>query len=152
MNTYLRCFAGLRPKTWPQWLNWAEYWYNTNYHASTKTTPFHALYGREPPSLLKGNSTPSSVEEVNQLVQERDMMLAEIREQLLKAQNRMQSQADKHRRELELEVGEKVFLKIQPYKLKSLAKRQNQKLSPRYYGPFEVLEKVGSVGYKLLLP
>ena len=53
---------------------------------------------------------------------------------------------------MELLVGEKVFLKIQPYKLQSLAKRQNQKLSPRYYGPFEVLEKIGGVAYKLKLP
>ena len=57
-------------------------------------------------------------------------MLDEMKEQLAKAQNRMKMQADKNRRELELEVGEKVYLKIQPYKLKTLAKRHNQKLSP----------------------
>ena len=128
------------------------YWYNTNYHDSTKTTPFHALYDGEPPSLLRGNSIPTSIQEVNKLVQERDLMLEEIREQLLKAQNRMKVQADKHHRELELKVGEKVYLKIQPYKLKSLAKRQNQKLSPHFYGPFEVLERVGPAAYMLLLP
>ena len=76
----------------------------------------------------------------------------ELKEQLAKAQNRMKVQADKHRRELELEVGELVYLKIQPYKLKSLAKRHNRKLSPRFYGPYEVIEKVGSAAYKLKLP
>ena len=45
LSTYLRCFAGVKPKSWPQWLPWAEYWYNTNYHASTKITPFKAHYG-----------------------------------------------------------------------------------------------------------
>lgn len=45
-----------------------------------------------------------------------------------------------------------VFLKIQPYKMKKLAKRVNQKLSPRYYGPYEILQKIGAVAYKLKLP
>src|SRR5262249_22821027 len=44
------------------------------------------------------------------------------------------------------------YLKIQPYRLKSLATRTNQNLNPHYYGPFEVLEKVGTVAYKLKLP
>ena len=152
LSTYLSCFVGMKPKSWPQWLNWAEFWYNTNYHASTKTTPFKALYGRDPPTILRGDSPGSGVEELNQMIQERNLMLDEIRDQLLKAQNRMKTQVDKHRRELELAVGEKVFLKIQPYRLRTLAQRQNQKLSPRFYGPFEVIEKVGNAAYRLLLP
>ena len=152
LGTYLRCFAGLKPKSWPQWLSWAEYWYNTNYHESTKTTPFKALYGKDPPTLLRGDSAPSKVENINQLMQDRNQLLDELKEQLAKARNRMKIQADKHRRELELEVGEQVYLKVQPYKLKSLAKRHNQKLSPRFYGPYEVLEKVGAAAYRLKLP
>ena len=64
----------------------------------------------------------------------------------------MKVQADKKRRDLEFEVGDMVYLRIQPYKLKSLANRMNQKLSSRFYGPFEILEKVGAVAYKLKLP
>ena len=124
LGTYLRCFTNMKPKSWPQWLSWTEYWYNTNYHASTKTTPFKALYGKDPPILLRGDATPSNVEDVNQMVQDRNLMLDELKEQLAKAQNRMKVQADKHRRELELEEREFVYLKIQPYKLKSLAQRQ----------------------------
>ena len=45
-----------------------------------------------------------------------------------------------------------VYLNIQPYKLKTLATRMNQKLSPRYYGPYEVLDRIGAVAYKLKLP
>jgi len=75
-----------------------------------------------------------------------------MQEQLLKAQDRMRAQANKHRREVEFEVGEMVYLKIAPYKLKKLAKRFNQKLSPRYYGLYEVLQRIGVVAYKLKLP
>lgn len=53
---------------------------------------------------------------------------------------------------MEYQVGDSVYLKIQPYKMKSLAKRMNQKLSPRYYGPYEVEERVGPLAYKLKLP
>ena len=79
----------------------------------TKITPFKALYGQDPPSLLRGDVS-SSVEDVNQLLHERNVMLDELKEQLVKAQNRMKTQVDKHRREVNLVVGEKVFLKIQP--------------------------------------
>lgn len=44
-----------------------------------------------------------------------------------------------------------VYLKIQPYKMKSLAKRVNHKLSPGYYGPYEVEQRIGAVAYKLKL-
>ena len=57
-------------------------------------------------------------------------MFDELKEHLAKAQNRMKVQADKHRRELELVVGGQLYVRVQPYKLKSLAKRYNQKLSP----------------------
>jgi hypothetical protein len=49
-------------------------------------------------------------------------------------------------------VADKVFVKIQPYVQSTLAHRANQKLSFKFYGPFEILERIGSVAYKLLLP
>lgn len=45
-----------------------------------------------------------------------------------------------------------VYLKLQPYKFKSLANRPYAKLAPRYYGPYQVVSKVGPVAYKLALP
>ncbi|XP_025982623.1 uncharacterized protein [Glycine max] len=64
----------------------------------------------------------------------------------------MRANANKRRQDIEYTVGDWVFLKMQPYKRRSLAKRINEKLSPRFYGPFQVLNKVGVVAYKLDLP
>lgn len=60
--------------------------------------------------------------------------------------------ADKNRSERELEVGDEVYLKLQPYRQTSVAVRKCLKLSSRYYGPFTVLEKIGVAAYKLQLP
>ena len=69
--------------------------------------------------------------ELAKLLKDRNKMLDELREQLLRAQNRMNMQVDKHRIEVNYEVKNKVYLKVHPYKLKFLAMKLNQKLSPR---------------------
>ena len=76
-------------------------------------------------------------------------MLDELKFQLERAQNRMMSYADLKRREVEYQVGDKVYLKLQPYRLQTLAKRINQKFSPRYYGPYDIIKKIGPVAYRL---
>ena len=69
------------------------------------------------------------------------------------AQNRIK-QVYQHRSERNFEVGDWVFLRLQPYKQISIKKkeRKNNKLSPRYYGPYQIMQKIGSVSYKLELP
>ncbi|XP_070662801.1 uncharacterized protein [Malus domestica] len=64
----------------------------------------------------------------------------------------MKVQADKRRSERVFEVGDLVYLRLVPYQLQSLAPHQYHKLQPRYFGPYEVLERIGVVAYKLKLP
>ncbi|KAG8645294.1 hypothetical protein MANES_10G052201v8 [Manihot esculenta] len=59
---------------------------------------------------------------------------------------------DRSHRPLEFNVGDVVLLRLQPYRQSSIASRKNQKLAAKYYGPFEVLERIGSMAYRLKLP
>ena len=64
------------------------------------------------------------------------------------AQSRQKSYIDRRRRPLEFEVGDHVFLKVMP-KRRVVRFDNQEKLAPRYIGPFEILEMVGTVVYRL---
>ena len=68
------------------------------------------------------------------------------------ARNHMKQQANQHHYECTFQVGDMVFLHLQPYKQSSLKLKGHQKLAPKFYGPYKVLQKIGSVAYKLELP
>jgi hypothetical protein len=92
-----------------------EFWYNTNFHNSLNTTPFEALYGYPPPLLSLG-SVPKSVNQaVNEYFEERQLAMKVLKEQLNRAQDRMKRFADKKRSERTFNVGDWVYLKLQPY-------------------------------------
>ena len=152
LEMYLRCFIGMRPKEWVQWIPWAEFSYNSSVHSSTKMTPFEVVYGRKPPTLLSYVPGTTRIEAVEKELQTRDEVLPELCQNIKAAQARMKQNADKHRREKEFKVGDWVYLRLQPYRQNSVAFRKNLKLSPRYYGPFHIIEQVGAMSYKLKLP
>jgi hypothetical protein len=75
-----------------------------------------------------------------------------IRQHLLHAKQRMKRYADGHHSERQFHVNDWVFLKLQPYVQSSVANRSSQKLAFNFFGPYQVLERVGSVAYRLALP
>lgn len=137
--------------SWEDHLSLAEFAYNNSYQSSIGMAPFEALYGRACRSPVcwadVGETTPLGPD----LVQETTKNVALIRQRLMTAQSRQKSYSDRRRRPLLFEVGDHVFLKVSPRKgLKKFS--LSGKLAPRYIGPFEILDRVGEVAYRLALP
>jgi hypothetical protein len=152
LEGYLRCYVGTKPTAWTLWLPMAEWWYNTNHHYSTGFTPFEALYEYPPPRLLSYVSGTTANAAVDNHLKSRQQITQLLKENLQKAQSRMEVYADKLRIEQSFKIGDWVYLHLQPYYQKSVALRRNLKLAPRFFGPFQIIQKVGSVAYKLALP
>jgi len=74
-----------------------------------------------------------------------------LRRKLRKAQGRMKATTDKHRRDQEFEVGNWVLVKLRPHRQTSVTGSAYSKLAKRYYGPFQIIARMGKVAYKLLL-
>ena len=152
LEGYLRCITGEKPVEWVLWLPLAEWWYNSNWHSSTGVTPFEAVYGQPPALHVPYLAGDSKVEAVDRSLKARKECLKMLKYHLERAQHRMKQQADKHRTDKSLEVGDMVYVRLQPYRQQSLAHRSSQKLSAKFFGPFPVVSKVGAVAYKLQLP
>ncbi|XP_038983707.1 uncharacterized protein LOC120111218 [Phoenix dactylifera] len=113
--------------------------------------PYEALYGRKCRSPICWDDVGERKIMGPEIVQQTVEKIQLIRERLRIAQSRQKSYADNRRRELEFQVGDHVFLKVSPTK-GVMRFGIRGKLSPRYVGPFEILERVGAVAYKLALP
>jgi hypothetical protein len=149
---YLRCLTGDRPRSWLQWLPWAEFCYNTSFQSALKTTPFNVVYGREPLALLKYGAGVSSVATVDAQLRDRDEFLEEIRQRLLLSQDSMREHHNKKWRATEFQVGDWAWLRMQHRTAAGITLLKNSKLSPRYFGPYKVVERIGDAAYRLQLP
>ena len=149
---YLRCAVHESPQKWKMWLPLAELWYNSSFHTALGCSPFKALYAYEPNLSLVPKSVQATSQEVQSVIEDRDIHLQTLKHHLLRAQAKMKFQADKKRSDLQFHPGQQVLLKLQPYVQTSVANRPYPKLAFKYYGPYTVLARVGQVAYKLQLP
>ncbi|GKD50154.1 hypothetical protein Tco_1279130 [Tanacetum coccineum] len=108
--------------------------------------------GLDLPKALHGNQERTSrYEDGGEIVQETTKKVIQIKQRMQAARDRQKSYADLKRKPMEFQVGDRVMLKVSPWKgVVRFGKRG--KLNPRYVGPFKVLEKVGAFAYKLELP
>ena len=89
-----------QPKKWYKFLHWAEYCYNVNFHSSLGMSPFKAVYGREPPSILDYVPMTATIEGVDKFLLDRHELLQELTTYLTKAQAKMKKSIDGHRKDL----------------------------------------------------
>jgi hypothetical protein len=139
-------------KAWVRWLHLGEYCYNTTYHMSIGMTPFRALYSYDPLSFVELSSVDSRAPVVQDWVQQSQDILRELKDHLQRAQNQQKVQADKHRVERTFEVGDLVYLRLQPYRHDSIKRSGAEKFQPQFFGPYRISIKVGVMAYEVDLP
>ncbi|GJW88736.1 putative reverse transcriptase domain-containing protein [Tanacetum coccineum] len=138
-------------KDWANHLPLVEFSYNNSYHTSIKTAPFEVLYDRKRRSHIWWAEVGEVQLTDPDTVQETTEKIIHIKQRIQAAHDRQKSYADLKRNLMEFQVGDRVMLKVSPWKgVVHFDKRG--KLNPRYVGPFKVLAKFRSVAYKLELP
>ena len=137
--------------SWDRHLPLMEFAYNNSYQSSIEMAPYEALYGRKCRTPLCWDEVGERKLSTLEIVQVMTDNVKVIRDRLKIAQDRQKSYADNRRRDLEFQVGDKVFIRISPWK-GVLRFGKKGKLSPRYMGPYEIVERIGKVAYRLRLP
>ncbi|KAL0551605.1 hypothetical protein IC582_010694 [Cucumis melo] len=151
LEDMLRACALEFPGSWDSHLHLMEFAYNNSYQATIGMAPFEALYGKCCRSPVCWDEVGEQRLMGPELVQSTNEAIQKIRSRMYTAQSRQKSYADVRRKDLEFEVGDKVFLKVAPMRGVLRFERRG-KLSPRFVGPFEILERIGLVAYRLALP
>nr|GEW46690.1 putative reverse transcriptase domain-containing protein [Tanacetum cinerariifolium] len=146
-GTRLKFSTAFHPQTDGQ----IEFANNNSWHASIKCAPFEMLYGRKCRSPICWDQVGERVIEGPEMIEVTNKKVGVAKEKLKEARTRQKSYADKHRRSLEFQPGDHVFLKVSPARgVRRFGIKG--KLSPRFIEPFEILDRVGEVSYRLALP
>ena len=139
------------PGSWDRYIPLMEFAYNNSYQSSIGMAPYEALYGRRCRTPMCWTKLDEHKIVCPDLVKDMEEKVQIIQQRLRAASDRQMSYVNLKRKDIEYEVGDKVFLKLSPWK-KILRFGRKGKLSPRFIGPYEILERVGPVAYRLALP
>ncbi|MCO5577644.1 hypothetical protein L7F22_031475 [Adiantum nelumboides] len=148
----LKSYISDQKTQWERYLPLVEFAYNNTIHSSTRKAPFEIVEGAmKVPSFL---STKDKIFEADEYTRDLDTAFAKVRETLQKSQERQKKAADRHRRDLKLKENDWVLLRFEKARLrkKKGKERLYPKLSMRYYGPFQITERINDVSFRLRLP
>ncbi|GJW58798.1 putative reverse transcriptase domain-containing protein [Tanacetum coccineum] len=138
-------------RSWVAHLPLVEFSYNNSYHSSVRCAPFKALYSRKCHSPIVWAEVREGQLIGPGLVLETTKKILQIKDRLKVARDHHKSYADKRRKSLEFSVGDYVLLKVSPWK-GVVCFRKKGKLTPKFVGPFKIIEKVGLMAYRIDLP
>ncbi|MCO5588633.1 hypothetical protein L7F22_042590 [Adiantum nelumboides] len=148
----LKCYVSEHKATWEHYLPLVEYAYNNTVHTSTGKAPFEIVEGgKKVPPILQ---TKDKIFEADKYVQNMDEAYRKIKLALEKTQSKQKKAADRHRRELVFSLGDWVLLRFEKARLRKMKGKERlfPKLGMRYYGPFQICDKISDVAYRLKLP
>jgi hypothetical protein len=147
----LRIYVMDNPYKWEDYLHLVEFAYNNGYQASLRMSPFEALYGRKCDTLVSWDNPTDRVVFGSELLKDMDDQVVKIKKNLKAAQDRHKFYVEKNMTAREFKLEEHVLLKVKPKK-SSLKLGSCTKMAARFCGPFEILDRIGPVGYMLALP
>ena len=137
--------------SWDRHIPLVEFVYNNSFQSSIGMAPYEALYGRKCRTPLCWTELSEKKVIGPDFIQETEEKVKMIRERLKVTNDRQKLYADMKRKDTRYEIGEKVFLKVSPWN-KVMRFGKKGKLTPRFIGPYEVIEKMGPMAYRLALP
>lgn len=114
-------------------------------------SPFEIVYDRPPPTIQRYIAGSTNLEALETSLTSRDDILRTLKTNWEKAQRQMKKNADGQRRDISFDIGDWVYIKLQPYRHTSVENRTHPKLSKRFYGPYKIINKYGQVAYELEL-
>ncbi|GJW75578.1 putative reverse transcriptase domain-containing protein [Tanacetum coccineum] len=151
LEDMLRAYVLDFGKGWDKHLQLVEFSYNNSYYTGIKAAPFEALYRRKYRSPICWAEVGDRQLTGLEIIHETTEKIVQIKSRIQAARDRQKSYADVRRKPIEFQIGDKVMLKVSPWKgVIRFGKRV--KLNPRYIGPFNIIAKVGTVAYHLELP
>lgn len=147
IEQYLRTFCAYRQDDWVQWLPIAEFALNSRVHSSTGKAPFELIYGYIPEFQVPANPTT--------MVPEANERLRALKEAQEDAKAALQLTAERMKRFFDhgvlkapqFEVGNRVYLERERHP----KGQPTSKLAPKRDGPYQILEKIGDLNYRLKL-
>ena len=137
--------------SWHRYIPLMEFFQNNSFQSSIGMAPYEALYGRKCRTSVCWTELNEHKVIGPDIVKDAEEKVQVIRERLKAASDRKKSYADLKMRNIAYEVGAKVFLKVLSWR-KILQFGKKGKLSLRFIGPYEVLERIGPMAYRLALP
>ena len=146
LETYLHMFSAYWQDDWADFLHTAEFAYNNHFHPSIDTTPFYANYGYHP--VYTDRALLDQVQDLPKRLQTIHEVQACCQLAMERAQSRFKWYANRKQGDTEFAVGDHVWLEA--FNLSTDA--PSKKLTAKQLGPYEVLERIGSMAYQLSIP